>query len=348
MERVAAAAAAVTQAPARKAQAGRRLWSALWLVASPLLLWLYLQRVEVLRSGELRAALLSLRAAPLLLAVVLHLLLVVSKGRRLSLLLRSARPGGAPPLRTAWLTGMYLGSYAMDNLLFSQAGVGSRVLLLQRAGVPLLAAVGSQVLDKVLEGLGLLVLLPLCGAALQRPGLLTLPAVWPARTLLWLGLLALLLLSGLWALRLRLQGLWRLRLSPALADAVRLAEALRAPRLLAEVLALTLLGWALELAMVTQVARAFAAPWSAGGGAVTLVLVSLAMLVPGLPANVGPFEAAATLGFQAQGLAPARAFLAALVYHAAHTVPVTLIGLPLLRWLPQRAPAAPAEGAARA
>ena len=97
-----------------KALAGRRLWSALWLVASPLLLWLYLQRVEVLRSGELRGALLSLRAAPLLLAVALHLLLVVSKGRRLSLLLRSARPGGAPPLRTAWLTGMYLGSYAMD------------------------------------------------------------------------------------------------------------------------------------------------------------------------------------------------------------------------------------------
>ena len=30
-----------------------------------------------------------------------------------------------------------LGSYAMDNLLFSQAGVGSRVLLLQRAGVPI-------------------------------------------------------------------------------------------------------------------------------------------------------------------------------------------------------------------
>jgi uncharacterized membrane protein YbhN (UPF0104 family) len=54
-------------------------------------------------------------------------------------------------------------------------------------------------------------------------------------------------------------------------------------------------------------------------------------LVPGLPANIGPFEAAVTMGLFAAGLPAEQALPAAVLYHLIHTVPVTLGGLPGLQ-----------------
>jgi hypothetical protein len=75
----------------------------------------------------------------------------------------------------------------------------------------------------------------------------------------------------------------------------------------------------------------------------TLVLlaVNLAALVPGLPANFGPFEISAVLALRAVGVGPAGVGFAVL-YHACHTVPVTAVGLVAQRWL-RRAPATDGE-----
>jgi uncharacterized membrane protein YbhN (UPF0104 family) len=57
----------------------------------------------------------------------------------------------------------------------------------------------------------------------------------------------------------------------------------------------------------------------------------MAALVPGLPANLGTFEVSCTLALRAFGVAPAAALSFALVYHALHTIPVTVLGLALQR-----------------
>ena len=63
---------------------------------------------------------------------------------------------------TGRLMQMYVASYAADNLVMSQAGLGVRVAMLVRDGVALAVAVTVQVVEKVVEGIGLaIVALPL-------------------------------------------------------------------------------------------------------------------------------------------------------------------------------------------
>src|SRR5215831_17940762 len=76
------------------------------------------------------------------------------------------------------LMGFFVASYAADNLVMSQAGLGLRVALLRREGVALASAVAVQGLEKLLEGIGMAVIaLPL----LATPDL----APWLASAIRW-------------------------------------------------------------------------------------------------------------------------------------------------------------------
>mgnify|MGYP000947947283 FL=1 len=72
-------------------------------------------------------------------------------------------------------------------------------------------------------------------------------------------------------------------------------------------------------------------PATLHAGVLVVIAVSVAALVPGLPANVGTFEAATIVALGSAGLPRMTALGFALVYHALHTVPVTLAGLPAFR-----------------
>src|SRR5262249_47196893 len=62
------------------------------------------------------------------------------------------------------LMDFFVSSYAADNMVMSQAGLGIRIALIHREGVPLPTAVTTQALEKVLEAVGLAVVaLPLVG-----------------------------------------------------------------------------------------------------------------------------------------------------------------------------------------
>ena len=130
-----------------------RPFGLLWLLVLPALIYVALRRVD---GASLRQALAGVRAGPLCGFVLVHLILVATKARRLRLILREC--GAAQPPGSPWLLALYLGSYAADNLVFSQAGVGTRVLLLRRAGLATPVALASQVLDKLAETLGLVTL----------------------------------------------------------------------------------------------------------------------------------------------------------------------------------------------
>lgn len=65
--------------------------------------------------------------------------------------------------------------------------------------------------------------------------------------------------------------------------------------------------------------------------ALVLLAVNLAALIPGLPANFGPFEASAIMALKTAHVATPQALGFVLVYHLLHTVPVTILGAPDLR-----------------
>jgi uncharacterized membrane protein YbhN (UPF0104 family) len=249
----------------------------------------------------------------LVLSCVLNVPLVWCKALRMRRLL----PRGPS---TGRMMAIFFSSYAADNLLMSQAGVGVRTALLTADGVPLAPALGAVVLEKLIEGVALaLVLAPLA----LDPRVPT----WAARVVA-LGL------TVTAAAGLALAPPFRRRLARPLASRWATVPQALAPlarlRAALAVTVLSLTAWLIEGAMVIAVLWALDLPAPLLTAALILLAVSAAALVPGLPANLGSFEAACLLALSGSvARAPALGF--ALLYHLAHTLPVTLLGLAGLR-----------------
>jgi uncharacterized membrane protein YbhN (UPF0104 family) len=243
------------------------------------------------------------------------------KARRMATLL-----GG---IGTARLMALYVTSYAADNLVMSQAGFGLRVAFLRLRGVPLATAASAQGIEKALEAVGL--------ALTAGPFLWTSSLTWLRVPLVVVAATA---STGLAILVVALPR-FKHRVLRNLADG---AAALKRPRSALAILALTLLGWLLEAAMLIAVLLAMRveAPLLPAA-ALLLIAVNLAALIPGLPGNLGTFEVSASLALVAVGVPKATALSVALVYHALHTLPVTLAGLCVQRWARQGGSAMPIE-----
>jgi uncharacterized membrane protein YbhN (UPF0104 family) len=214
---------------------------------------------------------------------------------------------------TGRLMRLYFASYAADNLVMSQAGLGVRVAALRADGIAVSTAAAAQAIEKALEALGL--------ALTVAPILLT------HRLEAWI-LTPLSVCSAVAAAMLAAAILLAPRIHHPLAERIaHAAVELRRPLGGLEVLALTVGAWLIEGAMVMITLRALhldVPPLLAS--ALVLLAVNMAALVPGLPANVGPFEISAVLALRAVGVgAPGVGF--AVLYHACHTIPVTAVGL---------------------
>jgi glycosyltransferase 2 family protein len=271
------------------------------------LLVLYVRHVDWDKLGGAAAnasiALLALSAAG-------NLPLIGCKAMRLRLLV-------ADKVRTTKLMGFYVASYAADNLVMSQAGLGVRVAALHREGVSIAAAVACQAVEKVLEGVGLALLtVPLLATQEFDPRLAT--------SLHWGLAIGGIALAVLIAVALVWRG--KLALLSKLGDVLRM---LRDPLLAGKLLLLTMAAWAIEVVIVLTTLRALHVEVPlVVGPTLVLLAVNLAALVPGLPANVGPFEMACVLALGTFGVDADTALGFGIVYHALHTIPVTLVGIP--------------------
>ncbi|HEY1554070.1 MAG TPA: lysylphosphatidylglycerol synthase transmembrane domain-containing protein [Kofleriaceae bacterium] len=288
-----------------KSRAVRLAIAAVMLV----LVVLYARRVQWSAIGTATA---DASIALLALSALGNVPLIWLKAQRMRLLVASR-------VASPRLMAMYVASYAADNLVMSQAGLGVRVAMLRKDGVPLASAVTSQAVEKVLEGVSLAVLAVPVLATLELQPELESSLRWFA-----IGGGIVVALAAVAAL------VWRrkLRVVQRLADVLAM---LRDPALAAKLLALSVAAWIVEVAIL------LCALWALHvhvpgvvGPTLVLLAVNLAALVPGLPANIGPFEAACVLALGTFGAAQDHALGFALIYHALHTIPVTLVGLPLL------------------
>ena len=87
--------------------------------------------------------------------------------------------------------------------------------------------------------------------------------------------------------------------------------------------------------------------WGPGGWLLVYLAVNLASALPSTPGQIGLIEAGAVFALVGLGVGPNHSPAFALLYHLAHLLPTTLLGLPLLLRLgwqetyPQGAPLAP-------
>jgi uncharacterized membrane protein YbhN (UPF0104 family) len=111
---------------------------------------------------------------------------------------------------------------------------------------------------------------------------------------------------------------------PRLQRALSSGMSASTPKRVATMVALSLVGWGSEVAMLVLFQSAFHLPPSLDVAVLTLVGINAAIVIPTLPGNFGTFEAGATMALVMCGVPRDVAVLYALTYHLTHVIPVTL------------------------
>jgi uncharacterized protein (TIRG00374 family) len=270
-------------------------------------------------------------SAPLLVVVIaLNACLMSVKAVRLRVLLN------APGATWAGCFAALLTSSAINNLVPLRGGDVTRLWTLARhANVSKASVLGVAVVEHLLDILALGVVamagsLLLAGQSWARPASVVVAVVAAALLAIlgWFGA------SRESAVRSPVSAgrlsKWRAR-GRAFVEGLRPGlRSLRDARRLGRGLGLSIVSWACETTMVTLCARAMGFSVSPPLAIVVLLGINLAIALPSLPSNAGPFEGAAVVVLSLASVAKPVAVAFALLYHAVQVIPVTAAGLVVL------------------
>ncbi len=207
-------------------------------------------------------------------------------------------------------------SYAASVVLPLRAGELARLWMLRdHDGVPVSRGASVAIAEKVLDVISMLLLvapLPLVVADLPRS------------VTVWISGLAVGALVVVWALRRLVPGRgasgWRGELGRGL-------TVLHEPRRAAIAVAILLVGWLIDLAMIDLVLWALGIELPTGSGVLVLFAINVAVAVPSTPGQVGALELGAVLALHALHVPETDSLAFALLYHALQVIPVTLAGV---------------------
>lgn len=305
------------------AETGRRrlLLVAAWLAAAALL-WLAGRGADWSQAWALVRAAHGGWLAVAVLANLAILLLWAALWRGLA--------GAARPSYRTMLAIVAIASAVMNTVPMLAGHATAVVLLTQRAGLAMPAALSLLAMDQLGEGVSKLALF--ASAAWLAP----LPA-WMRAGIASVAVVVGLLLAVLLVLAHRAPAqLPRIPFVGAgLASLGGHLAPLRRPRAAARALALALAMKGAEALAIVLVLRAFGSPAPASASPVVLSAVNLATMLPIAPANLGAYEAAASATFQGLGLAPETALAVAIVQHACFLLPAVGAGV-LVLLVPRR------------
>ncbi|MBM3270509.1 MAG: flippase-like domain-containing protein [Candidatus Sericytochromatia bacterium] len=299
----------------------------LGLGISALCLWL------VARNVELAAVWKVMRTASpgwLAAAVAIYLASFAFRARRWALLLAPSAP-----LKVRTVLPFVLVGYAGNNLLPARMGELVRtVALSRRTGVRKTAILTTVVMERLFDGLTLLMLL---GAlALIYPLVPWMRGVGLLASLIFGSALAFFVANLVWpragaaaiaALERALPPGLAARLARMYASFLEGIATLRRPGRVVGVVTLSLITWGAEAAYYYATMRAIGLEVPLHAAVMTLIVVALATIAPSAPGFIGTFQLSCVTALAAFGVGRELALGYAVLLHAAQILPVTAIGL---------------------
>lgn len=295
-----------------------------------------------LRHLDLHSVLAAWRSAHVLpwvpLAVLSYVVGHFVRGQRLRVLVKRET---ALPLPTA--TNVVVVGYASNNVFPARLGELVRVgMLAERTGMPLSQSLTVTFIERLLDGIAILLLLLVATFALpQRP-----PWLWGVARVgsLVFGaafavvLVAVFLPSVVLSTASQLSsglGLapkWRDRVL-ALASSITSAGAvLRRPRDAAAIATYSGAVWLFESLMFALLLPVFALPLHLSSAVIAMSVTNLGILVPSSPGFVGSFHFFCSQALVSQGVSAGTAMGYAILVHLTFYVPVTLWGAGAILW----------------
>ena len=231
--------------------------------------------------------------------------------------------------------------FAASNVLPGHLGELVRSWLFSRqTSVPLSSVLVSIMLERILDVVGILLFYLAAIAVMDAPPEGLRIGAWVVALLLglaWSGIL-LALLRPAWLFKVydratgRLGGGIKARGRQLLDNSVRALGALQSMGQVLQLIAYTLVKWALLGALIWLAVWAYGETVSLGVARVVLAVSTLAVTVPSAPGYVGAIQAAFVFALVPFGVLREVALAASVFFLVGHWVPVTLAGAGLLLW----------------
>ncbi|AKV03102.1 hypothetical protein AKJ09_09765 [Labilithrix luteola] len=303
------------------------------LLASAAFMYLAVRRLDF---GSLRSVLASARIWPWVpLGILSYVGGHVLRGQRCRLLVSKDASLGLGTASNVVVVG-----YASNNVFPARLGEFVRAgMLAERTGMPVAQSLVVTFIERVFDGLAILVLLVLGTLSGNAPPWMhelvrvALVVFGSACAVMVLGAHSpSFVVTAASRIGTKLGEKWHDRLV-ALATSITSAGAcLRSPRDAISIALYSLLIWTLEAGLFIALLPAFGLPLRFATGAVAMSVTNLGLLVPSSPGFVGPFHFFCSRAVMASGVAEATALGYATVVHLAFFVPVTLWGAGAMLW----------------
>jgi uncharacterized membrane protein YbhN (UPF0104 family) len=251
------------------------------------------------------------------------------RGERLRVLIRR-------DARLSWLTAtnIVVIGYASNNVFPARLGELVRAgVLVDRTGMPFGEALTITFIERLLDGIAILLILVASAFALHEVGWVR--DVAKVGGLVFGGALAVLLVgvlrpNALLALASRMSGPlgpnWRDRAFRITTHIINGGACLRSPETALSVSLLSILVWVLEASMFVCILPAFGLALRFSTGALAMSVTNLGILVPSTPGYIGPFHFFCAQALRSQGVPNGIALGYAVLVHLAFYIPVTLWG----------------------
>jgi len=303
------------------------------LAASAVFVFLAVRRVDFGKLEDIFEHAKILPWVPL--GIASYLLGHLVRGLRCRLLVRREATIG---LATA--SNIVVVGYASNNVLPARLGELVRAgMLAERTGMPIAQSLAVTFIERVLDGLSILLLLVIATATSEAPGwvhdLVRIAlVVFGAATLVVLagaqspGLIV----AAASRLGNKLGAKWHDRLVSLATSITNAGACLRDPVDALLLVVYSLVVWSLEAGLFVAILPVFGIAPNLHDGVVAMSVTNLGLLLPSSPGFIGPFHYFCSRALIAYGVAEPTALAYATLVHLAFYVPVTIWGASAMMW----------------
>lgn len=264
-----------------------------------------------------------------------YLISHVVRGVRCKLLVRRhARLG----LVTA--TNIVVVGYGANNVLPARLGEFVRAgMLAERAKMPLAQSLGVTFIERVLDGLAMLLFLVIASLTVDVAGWMrelvyvALAVFGLASIVMFVGALWPTLIIGLTSKVTRPLGpTWQTRFAKLATHVTDAGACLRDPIDALLLVGLSLVVWAFEAGIYVAILPIFGIPMTVQYAVITMCVTGFGLLLPSSPGAIGPYHYFASQAMMVHGIAAPTALAYATLVHLSWFIPITIWGAVVMLW----------------
>lgn len=267
--------------------------------------------------------------------IVCYLLGHVVRGQRCRLLVRREAN-----LRLATASNIVIVGYAANNVFPARLGEFVRAgMLAERSGLPVAQSLAITFIERILDGLAILLLLVVGTLSGETPGWIQ-DLVHVAIAVFGVATIAIfagahspgLIVSASSRIGNKLGPKWHDRLVSLATSITNAGACLRDPRDALMLLFYSLLVWMFDVALFVAVLPVFGIAPSLWAGMVAMGVTNLGLLVPSSPGFIGPFHFFCSRALMGHGVPEVVALAYATLVHLSIYIPCTLWGAGAMLW----------------